>query len=167
MWENSTNESVLTAAKDEIYKSMGNDLPCLLDPFAGGGAIPLEAQRLGLEAYAQDLNPVAVTINKAMIEIPPRFAGQTAVNPDAQRTKDIDTWDGNNGLAADIRYYGEWIKQEAFRKIGKHYPKVSIPNSRGGGKATDCIKCGKCEKACPQHLPIRELLEKVASEFGE
>ena len=83
-WENSNDERVLDAAKEEIRRSMGDDLPPLLDPFAGGGAIPLEAQRLGLEAYAQDLNPVAVTINKAMIEIPPLFAGRPAVNPDTR-----------------------------------------------------------------------------------
>ena len=79
---------------------MGNELPPLLDPFAGGGAIPLEAQRLGLKAYAQDLNPVAVTINKAMIEIPPKFAGTKPVNPKSRTERPLDTWEGNTGLAA-------------------------------------------------------------------
>lgn len=136
VWENSNNDRVLNAAKAEIKKSMGDDLPPLLDPFAGGGAIPLEAQRLGLEAYAQDLNPVAVTINKAMIEIPPLFAGKTAVNPESRSRANIDSWTGNNGLAADVKYYGTWMKEEAARRIGHLYPKVKVPAEQGGGEAT-------------------------------
>lgn len=136
VWENSNNDRVLNAAKAEIKKSMGDDLPPLLDPFAGGGAIPLEAQRLGLKAYAQDLNPVAVTINKAMIEIPPLFAGKTAVNPESRSRANIDSWTGNNGLAADVKYYGTWMKEEAARRIGHLYPKVKVPAEQGGGEAT-------------------------------
>lgn len=136
IWENSNDKDVLAAAKAEIVKCVGIDIPPLLDPFAGGGAIPLEAQRLGMEALAQDLNPVAVTINKAMIEIPPRFSGITAVNPDSQRRKNLSSWDGHIGLAADVEYYGKWMKEEAFRRIGSLYPKVDIPASQGGGKAT-------------------------------
>lgn len=136
VWENSNDERVLAEAKAEIRKSMGDDLPPLLDPFAGGGAIPLEAQRLGLEAYAQDLNPVAVTINKAMIEIPPLFAGKPAVNPDARRREGMETWEGNNGLASDVEHYGGWMKEEAARRIGSLYPKVKLPAEQGGGEAT-------------------------------
>lgn len=136
VWENSNDKRVLDAAKAEIRKSMGDELPPLLDPFAGGGAIPLEAQRLGLEAYAQDLNPVAVTINKAMIEIPPLFAGKTAVNPESRSRANIDSWTGNNGLAADVKYYGTWMKEEAARRIGHLYPKVKVPAELGGGEAT-------------------------------
>ena len=110
VWENSNNDRVLNAAKAEIKKSMGDDLPSLLDPFAGGGAIPLEAQRLGLKAYAQDLNPVAVTINKAMIEIPPLFADKPAVNPGTRDKLINGGWSGNAGLAADVEYYGAWMK---------------------------------------------------------
>ena len=84
-WENSNNQAVLEAAKAEIMKSTDGNPPPLLDPFADGGAIPLEAQRLGLEAHASDLNPVAVMINKAMIEIPPKFSGQPPVNPEARK----------------------------------------------------------------------------------
>lgn len=101
-----------------------------------GGAIPLEAQRLGLKAYAQDLNPVAVTINKAMIEIPPLFAGMPAVNPDARAREGMESWEGNNGLAADVEYYGAWMKEEAARRIGHLYPKVKVPAEQGGGEAT-------------------------------
>ncbi|ERH33798.1 DUF1156 domain-containing protein [Schaalia sp. HMT-877] len=136
VWEKSNNERVLDAAKAEIRKSMGDELPPLLDPFAGGGAIPLEAQRLGLEAYAQDLNPVAVTINKAMIEIPPLFAGKAAVNPESHSRLNIDSWVGNNGLAADVEYYGAWMKEEAAHRIGHLYPKVRVPAEQGGGEAT-------------------------------
>ena len=132
VWENSNDERVLDAAKAEIRKSMGDDLPPLLDPFAGGGAIPLEAQRLGLEAYAQDLNPVAVTINKAMIEIPPLFAGKAAVNPKARGDLHNEGWTGNSGLAADVEYYGNWMREEAARRIGHLYPKVQVPAGQGG-----------------------------------
>ena len=125
-WENTNNQDVLDEAKAEIMKSTNGNPPALLDPFAGGGAIPLEAQRLGLEAHASDLNPVAVMINKAMIEIPPRFAGQPPVNPDVRvsKMKDSTAWLGASGLAEDVRYYGEWMKKKAFERIGHLYPKV-------------------------------------------
>lgn len=132
VWENSNDERVLDAAKAEIRKSMGDDLPPLLDPFAGGGAIPLEAQRLGLEAYAQDLNPVAVTINKAMIEIPSLFADKSAVNPKARGDLHNECWTGNSGLAADVEYYGNWMREEGARRIGHLYPKVQVPAGQGG-----------------------------------
>ena len=123
VWENSNNEKVLNEAKAEIMRWTNNDPPALLDPFAGGGAIPLEAQRLGLEAHAHDLNPVAVMINKAMIEIPPRFANKPPVHPTVS-IGDGSEWRGAGGLAEDVRYYGEWMKQEAFARIGHLYPKV-------------------------------------------
>lgn len=132
VWENSNDQRVLEAAKAEIRKSMGDDLPPLLDPFAGGGAIPLEAQRLGLEAYAQDLNPVAVSINKAMIEIPPLFTDKPAVNPKARGDLHNEGWTGNSGLAADVEYYGNWMREEAARCIGYLYPKVQVPAGQGG-----------------------------------
>lgn len=122
LWENSNNSKVLDAAKAEILKSTDGNPPALLDPFAGGGAIPLEAQRLGLKAYASDLNPVAVMINKAMIEIPPKFAGQPPVNPESKKL--IRTWKGAQGLAEDVRYYGDWMMQKAQERIGNLYPKV-------------------------------------------
>ena len=136
VWENSNNEEVLKAAKNEILRSTNGNPPALLDPFAGGGAIPLEAQRLGLEAHAHDLNPVAVMINKAMIEIPPKFANMPPVNPDDQVSRANDTWKGAQGLAADVKYYGEWVKKEAFKRIGHMYPKVKVPKEQGGGEAT-------------------------------
>lgn len=132
VWENSNNEQVLEAAKAEIMKSTGGNPPELLDPFAGGGAIPLEAQRLGLKAHAHDLNPVAVMINKAMIEIPPRFSGMAPVNPDARTSKMSQAWSRAQGLAEDVRYYGEWMKQEAYKRIGHLYPKVKVPREQGG-----------------------------------
>jgi putative DNA methylase len=99
-------------------------MPGLHDPFAGGGTIPLEAQRLGLEAYASDLNPVAVLINKAMIEIPPKFAGRPPVHPDAE--KSLADWSGAAGLAEDVRRYGQWMRDEAIKRIGHHYPPIEI-----------------------------------------
>lgn len=123
-WENSNNEAILELAKKEIMKSTDNNPPALLDPFAGGGAIPLEAQRLGLEAHAHDLNPVAVMINKAMIEIPPRFKDVQPVNPESRSNMTKGSSLGTKGLAQDVKYYGEWMKQEAFKRIGHIYPKV-------------------------------------------
>ena len=168
VWENSNNEEVLAAAKAEIMKSTDNNPPALLDPFAGGGAIPLEAQRLGLEAHASDLNPVAVMINKAMIEIPPRFAGQAPVNPDAHRALDNgEGWTGAKGLAEDVHYYGEWMKQEAFKRIGHLYPKVKIPKEQGGGEATviawiwaRTVKCPNPACGCEMPLASSFVLSK-------
>ncbi len=154
-WENTNNKEVLNRAREAIRESWRETchlnrnhpqaaalfnpekLPAFHDPFAGGGAIPLEAQRLGLESYASDLNPVAVMINKAMIEIPPKFAGQTPVGPipeleakgkDSVRpSKQLDEdWSGAKGLAEDVRRYGHWMREEAFKRIGHLYPKVKI-----------------------------------------
>ena len=144
-WENTTNEAVLAEAREEIWKSWRETcalnknhpqakelfnpekLPAFHDPFAGGGAIPLEAQRLGLEAWASDLNPVAVLINKAMIEIPPKFAGRPPVNPESRKQKRVGTeWKGATGLAEDVRYYGKWMRDEAEKRIGHLYPKIRI-----------------------------------------
>ena len=151
LWENTTNEDVLERARVEIRRSWRrackdnrdhpqadelfnpDKLPPFHDPFAGGGALPLEAQRLGLEAHASDLNPVAVLINKAMIEIPPKFAGRPPVNPDSRRGAEpghelsIDRqWRGAQGLAEDVRYYGKWTRDEAERRIGHLYPKAKV-----------------------------------------
>ena len=145
-WENTTNETVLEAARQEIRQSWRrtcadnkdhpragelfnpDKLPAFHDPFAGGGSIPLEAQRLGLEAYASDLNPVAVLINKAMIEIPPKFAGSPPVNPESRQGKGSTdaVWKGATGLAEDVRYYGKWMRGEAEKRIGNLYPKVRV-----------------------------------------
>jgi putative DNA methylase len=123
-WENTTEERVLSAAREEIMKSTDNNPPPVLDPFCGGGSIPLEAQRLGLEAHGSDLNPVAVLITKALIEIPPKFANQPPVHP--RKNNQLQNWVGARGLAEDIRYYGQWMRQEAEKRIGHLYPKVKI-----------------------------------------
>ena len=145
-WENTTNETVLEAAREDIRKSWRrtcednrdhpraaelfnpNKLPAFHDPFAGGGTIPLEAQRLGLEAHASDLNPVAVLINKAMIEIPPKFSGRPPVNPESQKGQGSTdaVWKGAAGLAEDVRYYGKWMRDEAEKRIGHLYPKIEV-----------------------------------------
>ncbi|MCL2489471.1 MAG: DUF1156 domain-containing protein [Propionibacteriaceae bacterium] len=117
-----SGRELFAIARDEIAKSNDGKLPAVLDPFAGGGTIPLEAQRLGLEAHASDLNPVAVLINKALIEIPPKFAGRPPVHPDAPDR--IGGWPRATGLAEDVRYYGQWMRDEAFKRIGHLYPKV-------------------------------------------
>ena len=145
-WENTTNEEVLQQARDEIWQSWRytcaenaghpraaelfdrHKLPAFHDPFAGGGALPLEAQRLGLESYASDLNPVAVLINKAMIEIPPKFAGRPPVNPDVDKNRDLAglEWNHVQGIADDVGYYGQWMRDEAEKRIGHLYPKVKV-----------------------------------------
>jgi putative DNA methylase len=145
-WENTTNEEVLERARAEIWQSWRSAcadyvddprakelfdrhrLPAFHDPFAGGGALPLEAQRLGLESYASDLNPVAVLINKALIEIPPKFADRPPVNPEARSKKDLIAreWHGAQGLAEDLRYYSQWMRDEAERRLGNFYPKVEV-----------------------------------------
>ena len=126
VWENSNNPRVLASAKAEIDRCYPDGPPPILDPFGGGGAIPLEAQRLGLQALSGDLNPVAVLIQRAMIEIPSRFAGRPPVSPalDAHMT----TWERAQGLAADIEAYGRWMRDEARKRIGQHYPDVDSPN---------------------------------------
>jgi putative DNA methylase len=142
LWENTTNEVVLKPAREAIRQSWWETcelnkehpqakelfdpakMPGLHDPFAGGGAIPLEAQRLGLEAFASDLNPVAVLINKAMIEIPPKFASKPPVYPGSKNP--LMTWSGAAGLAEDVRHYGEWMREEAYKRIGHLYPTVEI-----------------------------------------
>ena len=192
LWENTTNETVLQRARDEIWQSWRytcaekrqeienrseeieeeerarlfelfdpERLPAFHDPFAGGGSLPLEAQRLGLESYASDLNPVAVLINKAMIEIPPRFAGRPPVNPEARnqgRSEKIGvrsekmgvrseicssqssllfplSYKGAQGLAEDVRYYGQWMRDEAERRIGHLYPKIEMTAAMVAGSA--------------------------------
>ena len=133
VWENSTNEGVLERARAEIRKSCGEDLPPVYDPFSGGGSIPLEAQRLGLPAYGSDLNPVAVMIGKAMIEIPPKFKDWEPVHPGG---KERNHYRNADGLAEDVKHYGEWMREKAFERIGHLYPRVDLPKEDGGGKAT-------------------------------
>ena len=147
-WENTNNEEMLESARVEIRRSWREvcelnkshpqaselfnpeKMPALHDPFCGGGAIPLEAQRLGLDSYATDLNPVAVLINKAMIEIPPKFAGSPPVSLCAINAKNElglnREWPGTTGLAEDVRYYGDWMRNEAQKRIGHLYPPVEI-----------------------------------------
>lgn len=131
IWENVRDQKLLDAAHAEILKSTNGNPPPILDPFAGGGTIPLEAQRLGLEAHASDLNPVAVLINKALIEIPPKFAGRPPVFPGLADTQ--SEWRGADGLAADVRAYGQWMRDEAEKRIGHLYPQATLED---GTRAT-------------------------------
>ena len=156
MWENTTNEEVLGRARRKIRQNWrrtcelrsddprASELydpdqpPPFHDPFAGGGTLPLEAQRLGLEAYSSDLNPVAVVINKAMIEIPPKFTDRPPMNaewrgkPDGEKA--LSTWSGAQGLAEDVRYYGKWMRDEAEKRIGHLYPKVRVDKETCRGR---------------------------------
>lgn len=145
-WDNTSNEEVLQKARDAIWSSWRRScaenadhpnakalfnrekLPAFHDPFAGSGSIPLSAQWLGIDSFATDLNPVAVTINKAMIEIPPRFSNKPPVNPDVKKNADLvgEVWRGARGLAEDVRYYGQWMRREAEKRIGYLYPKIEV-----------------------------------------
>ena len=146
-WENSTNEAVLERARAEIRRSCARhpngtlpngdlknvELPPVYDPFSGGGSIPLEAQRLGLPAYGSDLNPVAVMIGKAMIEIPPKFKDREPIHPGLKARQ---FYRNAEGLAEDVKHYGAWMGEKAFERIGHLYPQVDLPSEYGGGKAT-------------------------------
>ncbi|MEG4496623.1 DUF1156 domain-containing protein [Microcoleus sp. F10-C6] len=175
---NDPNSGVLVAAQREIARSiawnrgdqpprepeavrryLAENAPPVYDPFCGGGSIPLEAQRLGLEAHASDLNPVAVLINKALIEIPPKFKDMPPVNPEAQKRLKTAKWYGAQGLAEDVRYYGKWMRDEAEKQIGHLYPKVTLPSEKGGGEATviawlwaRTVKCPN--PACGSEMPL-------------
>jgi putative DNA methylase len=156
-WENSNDVTLIKAVRAEILRSTDGDPPPVLDPFCGGGSIPLEAQRLGLEAYASDLNPVAVLITKALIEIPPKFAGRPPLNPESQaKLAHGAAWTGAQGLAEDVRHYGSWMREQAFERIGHLYPKAKLPD---GGEATviawlwaRSVKCPN--PACGIRMPL-------------
>lgn len=159
IWENSNNQRIFKEAQAEILKYNNGNMPTFLDPFAGGGVIPLEAQRLGLKSNAQDLNPVAVMINKAMIEIAPRFANKQPVNSDDRISSTKEHWMGALGLASDIRYYGDMLKKEAYKHIGDLYPEVTLPKEQGSEKATviawiwaRTVKCSN--PACGCEIPL-------------
>lgn len=158
-WENSNNERLLATARAEILKSTGDNPPPVLDPFCGGGSIPLEAQRLGLNVRASDLNPVAVLITKALIEIPPKFTECPPVHPLKNKNLIASKWRGTYGLAEDVRYYGQWIHDEAEKLIGSLYPKVKLPAEHGGGEAmvvawlwARTVKCPN--PACEARMPM-------------
>jgi putative DNA methylase len=123
-WDNVHNQHLLVRARKEIEASCDGHPPPILDPFVGGGSIPLEAQRLGLEAHASDLNPVAVLITKALIEIPPNWAGIPPTFPGVASS--ARSWPGTAGLTEDVRCYGKWIRSEAERRIGHLYPKAKL-----------------------------------------
>jgi putative DNA methylase len=153
VWENDHDEKLLHEAHKEILKSTGGNPPPILDPFAGGGSIPLEAQRLGLETYASDLNPVAVLINKALIEIPPKWAGHAPIAPGAAAER--LSWPGATGLAEDVRHYGKWIRDAAEKRIGHLYPKVQISGMDATVVAWIWARTVTCPNpACGGTMPI-------------
>ncbi|UFP93638.1 DUF559 domain-containing protein [Gloeobacter morelensis] len=160
-WENSNNEAILTTARALIHAATDGNPPPVYDPFCGGGSIPLEAQRLGLEAHASDLNPVAVLITKALIEIPPKFANQPPVNPESRSKALFGDWKGAQGLAEDVRYYGKWMRDEAFKRIGHLYPALTprppLPEGEGGKKVG--------RKKWEVSGALQERMKEVAREF--
>jgi putative DNA methylase len=155
VWENTRDVRLLAEARAEIMKSCGGNPPAILDPFAGGGTIPLEAQRLGLEAHASDLNPVAVLINKALIEIPPKFRDRPPVFPGLADSQ-IGEWKGCDGLAADVRSYGDWLRDQAHRRIGDCYPEATLEDgTRASVIAWIWARTVQCPNpACGVEMPL-------------
>ena len=134
-WDNLTDDRVLESARAEIVRACDGEPPGVLDPFCGGGSIPLEAQRLGLMAHASDLNPVAVLITKALAELPAKFAGHPPVHPDQGTLKSTGSWRGAQGIAEDVTFYGKWMCAEAASRIGHLYPTITLPSGHGSGQA--------------------------------
>jgi putative DNA methylase len=166
-WDNSNNKIVLDAAHKEILKSTDGNPPPVYDPFCGGGSIPLEAQRLGLEAHASDLNPVAVLITKALIEVPPKFAGRPPVHPMEQGTvTGVGMWQGARGLAEDVRYYGQWMRDRALERIGHLYPPIRLANGDDATVIawlwTRTVKCPN--PACQAQMPLVRSFELCTKE---
>jgi putative DNA methylase len=155
-WEASTDEKILEEARAEIRRCYPDGPPTIVDPFCGGGSIPLEAQRLGLEVDASDLNPVAVLITKALIELPHRFANRPPVHPDSGNTlQGMQSWRGAQGLAEDMRYYGRWILGEAKQRIGHLYPNASLPGAKATVIAWLWARTVTCPNpACRSTLPL-------------
>lgn len=163
VWENSNDERVLEAAKAEILKSTGGNPPELLDPFAGGGAIPFEAKRLGLKSHAHDLNPVPVVLNKAMMEIPVRFAGKPSANPEGAGL----TFSGDkcsSSISKDVAYYGNMVKEMIHKEMENHYPTVRLPKEHGGAEApviawlwARTVKCPN--PACKCQMPLLKSMQ--------
>jgi putative DNA methylase len=182
-WDSINNREIIETAQKEIARCLAwsrtetpptepaevrtylqNYAPPVYDPFCGGGSIPLEGQRLGLVAHGSDINPVAVLITKALIEIPPKFQNQPPVNPEAQTGLKTAQWYGAQGLAADVRYYGAWMRDQAFKTIGHLYPKVSLPQEHGGGEArviawlwARTVKCPN--PGCGAQMPLVKSFE--------
>lgn len=153
-WEATTDQRVLAEAHAEIVESCEGDLPKILDPFGGGGTIPLESLRLGLPTYAGDLNPVAVLIQRAMLEIPQRFVNRSPVHPDSDTRRGF--WEGTQGLVADVRAYGRWMQEEAKRRIGHHYPDAILDD---GTRATPIAwiwarTVKSPDPSWPAHVPL-------------
>ena len=152
-WESTTDEDVIGTARSLILAATDGKPPPLLDPFCGGGSIPLEAQRLGLEAHGSDLNPVAVLITKALIELPPKFARMPPVNPDARAEIGSEAdWKGAAGLAEDVRWYGEWMRQRAWERIGHLYPEGPNGETVIAWLWARTVKCPN--PACGAEMPL-------------
>jgi len=152
-WESTADEALIGKARELINLACEGNPPPLLDPFCGGGSIPLEGQRLGLKVYASDLNPVAVLIKKALIEIPPEFAGQPPVNPEDRAKMGSGTvWKGAAGLAADVRYYGRWMRDRAWERIGHLYPKGPNGETIIAWLWARTVKCPN--PACGAEMPV-------------
>lgn len=153
-WEASNDDKVLAEARAEILRSCDGKLPTIIDPFGGGGAIPLESARLGLPTITGDLNPVAVLIQKAMLEIPHRFANKSPIHPNAKAKQTV--WSGAEGLAADVEAYGQWMREEALERIGHYYPNVTLDD---GTQATPIAwiwarTVKSPDPAWPAHIPL-------------
>ena len=171
-WSNTSDFRVLDEARAEIARSTGGGLPRLVDSFAGRASIPLEGQRLGLEVHASDLNPVAVLMGKSLIEFPAQYANCPPVNPESRVSRTLSGWSGPEGLMADIRYYGQWMREQAVNRLGHLFPEVDLPPSQGGGQARVVawvwarkVRCPN--PACGADMPLARSFELSAKKGHE
>ena len=174
-WENINNKDVLGRAQREIEKSFEFDkslnpnamelfkeFPVIQDPFAGGGAIPLEAQRLGFKAVSTDLNPLPLLLNTAMTELPSRIPKAKPIGPEIDQLRQrVINFEGG-GLASfkeDLLRYGELVKSNAYEKIREFYPSVDCEGAKNGtGKIISWIWARTVTSPNPaahgKHVPI-------------
>jgi adenine-specific DNA methylase len=144
-WENSLSQRIIENARKEIKEFFGGRQPRVLDSFAGGGAIPLEALRLGCETHALELNPVAVLVLKAIIEYPRKFS-KMEVKP-----RESLSSSGNHFLE-DLKKWGDWVLEEAKKEIGRFYPSDPNGNIPVGYIWARTIRCQN--PSCSAEIPL-------------
>jgi len=148
-WENSLKEDIIKKAREDILKANGGKTLRVLDPFSGGGSIPLECLRLGLETHAVDYNPVAVLILKCILEYPQKYGRQKKF----KRNEDLFELDKEESpLIADVRRWGEWVLEKTREEIGGFYPKDEDGSTPVGYYWMRTIPCQN--PSCGAKIPL-------------